>query len=44
MLHTVIDLATAAAAEARAGALEPRPDNCGRDGCAYPGLCRCEAA
>jgi len=40
----VIDLATAAAAQARAGALEPRPDTCGRDGCSYPGLCRCEAA
>jgi ATP-dependent helicase/DNAse subunit B len=43
-MHTVIDLATAAAAQARAGALEPRPENCSRDGCAYPGLCRCEAA
>jgi ATP-dependent helicase/DNAse subunit B len=44
IVHAVIDLATAAAAEARSGALEPRPEDCGRDGCSYPGLCRCEAA
>lgn len=44
IVDAVIDLAAAAAAEARAGALEPRPDDCGRDGCSYPGLCRCEAA
>jgi ATP-dependent helicase/DNAse subunit B len=24
----------------RAGRLEPSPDTCGRDGCAYPGICR----
>ncbi|HEY8581363.1 MAG TPA: PD-(D/E)XK nuclease family protein, partial [Capillimicrobium sp.] len=42
-LHRVIDLAVAAAAEARSGALEPRPDTCTSRGCAYPGICRCEA-
>jgi ATP-dependent helicase/DNAse subunit B len=45
ILTTVIDLATAAAAEARAGALEPRPETCTpQKACAYPGLCRCEAS
>jgi ATP-dependent helicase/DNAse subunit B len=45
ILTTVIDLATAAAAEARAGALEPRPETCTpQKTCAYPGLCRCEAS
>jgi hypothetical protein len=43
-LRTVIDLAVTAAAQARSGALEPRPDTCTPRGCAYPGLCRCEAA
>jgi hypothetical protein len=42
MLATVLDLAHVAADEARAGALEPRPDTCTTRGCAYPGLCRCE--
>ncbi len=42
-LSAVIELAVAAAAEARAGALEPRPETCGPRGCAFPGLCRCEA-
>ncbi|MDW5594199.1 PD-(D/E)XK nuclease family protein [Conexibacter stalactiti] len=28
------------AARLRAGLLEPSPDTCGRDGCAYPGICR----
>ena len=32
-------------AELRAGALEPRPQSCAyRGGCAYPTICRCEAA
>jgi RecB family exonuclease len=44
LLGEVIGLATEAAAQARAGALEPRPDTCTGRGCAYPGLCRCEAA
>ena len=45
ILSTVIDLATSAAAEARAGALEPRPDTCQPSKtCAYPGLCRCETS
>ena len=44
ILETVIALATDAAVQARAGALEPRPDTCTpQRACAYPGLCRCEA-
>jgi ATP-dependent helicase/DNAse subunit B len=32
-----------AAAEAKAGALQPRPDTCAYNGgCAYPTICRCE--
>jgi ATP-dependent helicase/DNAse subunit B len=32
-----------AAGQARAGALEPRPDSCAyRGGCSYPTICRCE--
>ena len=32
-----------AAAEARSGALQPRPDTCAYDGgCSYPTICRCE--
>lgn len=42
-MHAVIDLALAAAAQARSGALEPRPDTCTSRGCAFPGICRCEA-
>jgi ATP-dependent helicase/DNAse subunit B len=43
-LDAVVDLAVAAAAQARAGALEARPQTCTpRGACAYPGLCRCEA-
>jgi len=36
----------AAVAELRAGALEPRPETCTYNdkGCAYPTICRCEAA
>jgi len=46
-LHELIDRCLTAAlragAEARAGALAPRPDTCAhRGGCAYPTLCRCE--
>jgi RecB family exonuclease len=34
-----------AVAELRTGALEPRPDTCAYEGgCAYPTICRCEAA
>lgn len=45
-LQELIDQCVAAAlragAEARAGALEPRPDTCAyRGGCAYPTICRC---
>jgi ATP-dependent helicase/DNAse subunit B len=44
-LDAVVALAMTAAGQARAGALEPRPDTCTPDGeCAYPGLCRCEVA
>jgi ATP-dependent helicase/DNAse subunit B len=43
-LDAVIALAAAAGAQARTGALEPRPETCSGRGCAYPGLCRCEAA
>jgi ATP-dependent helicase/DNAse subunit B len=46
-LHELIErcvaIARKAAAEARAGALQPRPDTCAYDGgCAYPTICRCE--
>jgi RecB family exonuclease len=41
-MDAVIDLAVAAAAQARSGALEPRPETCTSRGCAFPGLCRCE--
>ena len=45
VLDTVLGLAGEAAAQARAGALEPRPDTCTPSkSCAYPGLCRCEAS
>jgi RecB family exonuclease len=43
VLSTVISLAGEAAAQARSGALEPRPETCTPSRtCAYPGLCRCE--
>ncbi|MBX5443045.1 MAG: PD-(D/E)XK nuclease family protein, partial [Solirubrobacteraceae bacterium] len=43
-LDAVLDAVAAAAAEARAGGLEPRPQTCTpRGACAYPGICRCEA-
>jgi hypothetical protein len=28
------------AAQLHAGRLRPTPETCGRDGCAYPGICR----
>src|SRR5204863_391139 len=44
ILETIVTLAAGAAAQARSGALEPRPQTCTPAGtCAYPGLCRCEA-
>jgi ATP-dependent helicase/DNAse subunit B len=44
LLAAAVDAAREAAAQARAGALEPRPDTCGwgGSGCAYPTICRCE--
>ncbi len=45
LLDEAVGLARTAAAEARAGALEPRPDSCAYGGgCAFPTICRCEAA
>ncbi|HTB50327.1 MAG TPA: PD-(D/E)XK nuclease family protein [Solirubrobacteraceae bacterium] len=46
-LRELIDQCVAAAlrsaAQARSGALEPRPDTCAYNGgCAYPTICRCE--
>ena len=32
--------ALALASRLRAGALEPCPATCSRDGCSYPGICR----
>ena len=42
----VLEDVLAAVAELRAGALEPRPETCSYNdkGCAYPTICRCEAA
>jgi ATP-dependent helicase/nuclease subunit B len=45
VLADVRELAVRAAAELKAGDLEPRPDRCdwkGR-GCAYPSICRCQS-
>jgi RecB family exonuclease len=45
LLDEAVGLARTAAAQARAGALEPRPDSCAYGGgCAFPTICRCEAA
>src|SRR5204863_190682 len=45
VLEAGIGFADEAAAQARAGALEPRPDTCTPSkSSAYPGLCRCEAS
>jgi ATP-dependent helicase/DNAse subunit B len=45
-LRAVEEAALAAAAQLRAGRLEPRPETCGwkGGGCTYPSICRCEAA
>ena len=44
LIDEAVDMALAAAREAREGALEPRPDTCAyRGGCAYPTICRCTA-
>ncbi|MFP5363390.1 MAG: PD-(D/E)XK nuclease family protein [Thermoleophilia bacterium] len=42
----ILEDVRAAVAELRAGALAPRPDTCSYNdkGCAYPTICRCEAA
>lgn len=43
LLEDCVAAARDAATEARAGALEPRPDTCAfGGGCAYPTICRCE--
>jgi PD-(D/E)XK nuclease superfamily len=44
LLEEIVDAARAAAAEARAGELQPRPATCGfgGGGCAYPSICRCD--
>jgi RecB family exonuclease len=44
LVEEVLAAARAAAAEARAGALEARPQTCGfgGSGCVYPTICRCE--
>ena len=40
MLADAAERAVALAASLRAGALEPCPQNCSRDGCKYPAICR----
>jgi ATP-dependent helicase/DNAse subunit B len=43
LIEACVALASRAAAQARSGALEPRPDTCAYGGgCAYPAICRCE--
>ncbi len=43
MLEACVTAARTAAAEAKAGGLEPRPDSCAYNGgCSYPTICRCE--
>jgi ATP-dependent helicase/DNAse subunit B len=43
LIDRCLAAALRAAGEARAGALEPRPDTCAyKGGCAYPTICRCE--
>lgn len=46
IIDGVLDDVRQAAAEARAGELEPRPDTCGYNatGCMFPTICRCDAA
>jgi hypothetical protein len=40
LLADAQERATVLAAALRSGALNPCPQNCSRDGCAYPGICR----
>jgi hypothetical protein len=40
MLAGAADRAVTLAAALRAGQLEPCPQNCSRDGCKYPAICR----
>jgi ATP-dependent helicase/DNAse subunit B len=43
LIEQCVGAALQAAKQARAGALEPRPDTCAYNGgCAYPTICRCE--
>jgi ATP-dependent helicase/DNAse subunit B len=43
LIDQCLAAARRAAAEARSGALQPRPDTCAYNGgCAYPTICRCE--
>lgn len=43
LLEACVAAARAAATEAKAGVLEPRPDTCAYNGgCSYPTICRCE--
>lgn len=43
LLEQCVAIAMRAAAEAKSGALEPRPDTCAYNGgCSYPTICRCE--
>jgi ATP-dependent helicase/DNAse subunit B len=43
LLDACATAARTAAAEAKAGGLEPRPDSCAYNGgCSYPTICRCE--
>jgi RecB family exonuclease len=43
LLGQCVQEARQAAAQARSGLLEPRPDTCAyRGGCSYPSICRCE--
>lgn len=45
LVDEAVAAATAAAREAKAGALEARPESCAwQGGCRYPTICRCEAA
>jgi RecB family exonuclease len=40
ILDDATERAVAVAARLRSGRLEPCPQTCSRDGCAYPGICR----
>jgi hypothetical protein len=39
-LRAVADRAVELALALRSGSIEPCPQTCSRDGCAYPGICR----